>query len=147
MRKYLHLISPRRAVADFAGEWRQPSPHRWKVLGVSIALTFFIFMMFVPESQRVEPRPPTITWITTYAPGRTQAEIIASNLAHQRQQDEIERRLAQREEIRRELYRELGRASGMDVDKMEREIERDRAAERARAGQAPAANATAVPQT
>lgn len=121
-------ISPRRAVEDFAQEWRQPAPHRWKVLGVSAAATFFIFMMFVPESQRVEPRPPQITWITTFAPDRTQEEIVASNVANQRRQDELAARLARREEIRKNLYRELGRATFVDVDAMERQIAAEEAA-------------------
>jgi len=131
-------ISPRTAVQDFAQEWRQPAPHRWKVLGVSVALTFFIFMMFVPESQRVEPRPPQITWVTTFAPDRTQEEIIASNLANQRRQDELAARLARREEIRKDLYRQLGRATFVDVDAMERQIAEQEAAAAAQQGAQPA---------
>lgn len=133
-------ISPRHAVQDFAQEWRQPAPHRWKVLGVSVAATFFIFMMFVPESQRVEPRPPDVTWITTFAPDRTQEEIIASNLANQQRQDELAARLARREEIRKNLYRELGRATFVDVDAMEREIAAEEAAATAAQESAQAAN-------
>ncbi|WP_347302259.1 hypothetical protein V5740_09585 [Croceibacterium sp. TMG7-5b_MA50] len=129
-------ISPRRAVEDFAHEWRQPAPHRWKVLGVSVAATFFIGMMFVPKSQRIEPRPPEVTWITSYAADRSDAEIAASNLANQQRQDEIAARLAKREEIRKNLYRELGRATFLDVDEMERKIAADEAAAAARASEA-----------
>jgi hypothetical protein len=131
-------ISPRTAVQDFAQEWRQPAPHRWKVLGVSVAATFFIFMVFVPESQRIEPRPPQVTWITSFAPDRTDDEIAASNLVNQRRQDELAARLARREEIRKNLYRELGRATFVDVDAMERQIAEQEAA---------AAAAPAPPQT
>lgn len=136
-------ISPRRAVADFANEWRQPNPYRWPILGVSIAATFFILMVFLPEDQRIEPRAPEITWITTYAPGRSDAEIAASNLANQRRQDELEARRAAREELRKSLYRELGRATGLDVDAMEAEIAREEAEEaaRERAASRPAAPA------
>jgi hypothetical protein len=126
-------ISPRHAVQDFANEWRQPAPHRWKVLGVSVAATFFIGMMFVPKSQRIQPRPPEVTWITSYAADRTDAEIAASNLANQRRQDEIAARLAKREEIRKNLYRELGRATFVDVDAMERKIAEEEAAAKAAA--------------
>jgi len=31
-------ISPRRAVTDFANEWRQPNPYRWRVLGAETPL-------------------------------------------------------------------------------------------------------------
>lgn len=126
-------ISPRHAVQDFANEWRQPAPHRWKVLGVSVAATFFIGMMFVPKSQRIQPRPPEVTWITSYAADRTDDEIAASNLANQRRQDEIAARLAKREEIRKNLYRELGRATFVDVDAMERKIAEEEAAAKAAA--------------
>jgi len=129
-------ISPRRAVADFAHEWQQPNPYRWRVMGVSVAATFAILMVFLPKNERVPPRPPEITWITTYAPGRTDAEITASNLLNQRRKDELAARLAAREERRKELYRALGRATGVDVDAMEAEIAREKAAEEAAAANA-----------
>jgi hypothetical protein len=131
-------ISPRRAVADFANEWRQPSPYRWQAMGVSIAATFAIMMVFLPANQRVAPRPPEITWITTYAPNRTDAEIAASNLANQRRKEELAAELAAREERRKELYRALGRATGVDVDAMEAQIAREQAG-----GEAAAPDATA----
>jgi len=134
-------ISPRRAVVDFAHEWRQPSPYRWRVLAVSVAATFAIMMVFIPEDQRVAPRPPQVTWITTYAPDRTEAEIIASNIENQRRKEERAALLAAREERRKELYRTLGRATGVDVDAMEAEIARERAAE----DEAAAAAAVAAP--
>lgn len=124
-------ISPSRAVADFANEWRQPNPHRWQVLGVAVAATFAVMVMFIPESQRVEPAPPDITWITSFAADRTEAEIIASNIANQERKDRLAAEAAERAERRKEMYRALGRATGVDVDAMEAEIERERAAEAA----------------
>jgi hypothetical protein len=137
---FLRRISPRRAVADFAHEWQQPNPYRWRVLGVSIAATFAILMVFIPEDQRVTPRPPEVTWITTYEPGRTDEEIAASNLLNQQRKEQLAAQQAAREERRKELYRQLGRATGLDVDAMEAEIARERAAEEAAAqnGTAPA---------
>lgn len=124
-------ISPRRAVSDFANEWRQPNPYRWRVLGVSVAATFALMMLLLPESQRIEPRPPEVTWITTFAEGRTDDEIIASNIENQKRKDERAAAAAARAERRKQAYKALGRASGLDVDAMEAEIERDRAAEQA----------------
>ncbi len=102
---------------------------------MSVAATFALMVMFLPESQRADPRPPTITWITTFAPGRTEAEIAASNLANQKRQDALRAQAAAREERRKELYRQLGRATGVDVDKMEADIEREKAEEEAAARQ------------
>lgn len=126
-------ISPRRAVLDFAAEWRQPTPRRWQIMGVSIAATTGLMIFFLPENQRIEPRPPQVTWITSFAPDRTEEEIVASNIANQQRQDELRAMEQEREEFRRDFYRSLGRATGLDVDAMEREIERERAAEAAAA--------------
>lgn len=128
-------ISPRRAVEDFAHEWRQPNPYRWRVLGVSVAATFALMMLLLPESERIQPQPPEVTWITTFAEGRTDAEIVASNIENQQRKDRLAAEAAEREERRRQAYKALGRATGVDVDSMEAEIERERAAEQAAARQ------------
>jgi len=133
-------ISPATAVEDFAREWRQPTPHRWQILGVAVAATFAIAMVFIPESQRVAPARPEVTYISTFAPDRTQEEIIASNLANQKRKDERAALFAEREERRKDMYRQLGRATFIDVDAMEAEIEQERAAEEARAAARAAAD-------
>ena len=43
-------ISPRGAVSDFVDEWRRPQPYRWQVLGVAVAFTFTLMMLFIPKS-------------------------------------------------------------------------------------------------
>lgn len=126
-------ISPRRGVEDFVNEWRRPQPYRWRALGLAVAMTFALMMMLIPENQRVEPAKPQVTYINSWPAGRTDAEIIASNIEHQRRQDEIEAIYERRAELRKKLYRELGRATGLDVDEMEREIARQEMAERAAA--------------
>lgn len=129
-------INPKSAVEDFASEWRRPNPYRWRVLGVSVAATFAIMVLFIPDSQRVEPRPPEVTYITSFAPDRTDEEIIASNLENQQRQDEVAAIRARREERLKELYRTLGRATFVDVEAMEEEIAREEAAEAARQAEA-----------
>lgn len=131
--KYWRRISPRGAIGDLVDQWRQPTPYRWQILGVSVALTFTLMVMLIPESQRAPPARPQVTYISTFAPDRTDAEITASNIANQRRQDELQARRDALEERKKELYRNLGRATGVDVDAMERRIERERAAEEAAA--------------
>lgn len=94
-------------------------------MAVAVAATFSIFMVFIPESKRIEPRPPEVTWITTFAADRSDEEIIASNVENQKRQDAIRAEQARRAELRRELYRELGRATGLDVDALERQYSDD----------------------
>jgi len=119
MKRFLRLISPRRAVNDFTEQWRQPSPHRWQILGVACAATFALFMLFVPDATRIEAKRPELTYITTFDENRSEAEIIASNCANQELQNALQARLDERAELRREMYRELGRATFVDVDEME----------------------------
>lgn len=140
---FWRTISPRRAVADFLEEWRRPQPYRWQALGIAVAITLGLMLLFIPESQRGEPLRPQVTYITSWYADRTEEEIIASNIENQRRQDELAALAAERAELRKDLYRQLGRATGLDVDKMEREIARQEAAERAarEAQQAPGAPA------
>ncbi len=128
MKSFLRRISPKRAVGDFAEQWRQPTPHRWQILGVACAATFALFFTLIPEGERITPARPELIFITTLDENRTDAEIIAENCANQELQDAIEARIAEREELRREMYRTLGRATFVDVDEMVEEAEAARAA-------------------
>jgi uncharacterized protein (UPF0335 family) len=89
--------------------------------------------VFIPESQRAEPRPPKITWISSFDANRTDAQIIASNRENQVRKERLAREQAEREEKVKEAYRTLGRATGLDVDAMERRIAAEKAAEEAAA--------------
>lgn len=134
--RYWTKFTPRNAAdawGDLLSYWRQPTPYRWQILTLSVALTFTLMVLLIPESERAEPRRPDITYITTFEPGRTDAEITASNIANQQRQEEIEAQRKALEERKKELYRRLGRATGVDVDAMEEQIERERAAEEAAA--------------
>jgi hypothetical protein len=115
-------VSPRGAVGDLVHEWRRPNPYRWRVLGVSVAATFVLMVVMIPESQRIEPRPPKVTWITTFKPGRTDAEIIASNIENQKHKDKLKAEAEARAERKRQAARALARASGFDPDQLAREF-------------------------
>lgn len=123
MKQFLRRVSPKRAALDFAEQWRQPTQHRWPILGVAVATTFSMFMLFIPESKRKDPERPEVIFISTWEEGRTQQQIIASNCANQQLKDELEERLAQRAELRRDMYKALGRATFIDVDAIEAEAE------------------------
>ena len=122
-------ISPSGAVRDFAHEFIRPTPYRWPVIGVSLAATFTLFSVMWQEGGEGPPPRPEITYITTFAPHRTDAEITASNTANQARNDKLAAEQAAREERVKDIYRTLGRASGMDVDKIEKQAAEDRAAE------------------
>lgn len=129
MKGFFRRVSPRRAVTDFHEQWKQPTPHRWQILGVAIAATFCVFMLFIPDSQRGEIAPPEVLYISTFEDGRTEGEIIASNCANQELKNEMQALIAENEERRREMYEALGRATFIDVDSMKEEIAEEQAAE------------------
>ena len=129
-------ISPRGAIADFIEEWRRPQPYRWQILGLAVAITFAMMVLLIPESQRAPPARPEVTFITTWEEGRTDEEIAASNAANQERKDEAAALAAERQARRREAFRALGKASGFDVDELERQYSDDEPAAGSAARQA-----------
>ena len=97
------------------------------VLAVAALMTCGLVYQFTRERVRIPPRPPEVTYISTFEPGRSDADIAASNLANQKEQDRLRAEQKAREEKAKDAYRALGRATGIDVDAMEREIARDEA--------------------
>ncbi len=128
-------ISPKYDVAggigDFWTEFRRPQPYRWPILIASCAFPAFFLYYFAQERVYAPPATPDIVYITTFAPDRTDEEIIASNIANQERKEARQRLEEARIEKRREMYRALGQATGIDTDKMEAEIAEERAREEA----------------
>lgn len=118
-------------INDFLQEWRKPTPHRWPILGAAILMSGSLFFWLAGENYYYPPEQPKVTYITTFAEGRTDEEIRASNLENQRLKDERAAEQAELLERRRELYREVGAATGLDVDAMEARIKEEEAAEAA----------------
>ncbi|MGB7406955.1 MAG: hypothetical protein WA908_00475 [Pontixanthobacter sp.] len=123
----LNRLNPKEGITDFWSEFRRPNPYRWPILAVSILITSSLMLFFTKDSAVGPPVPYEVEYITTFRDGRSPEEIRQENLANQRRKDELERILAEREERKKELYRALGRAAGMDVEKIEREAAEDAA--------------------
>ena len=121
--------NPTGAIADFVLVFRNAGRGRWWVMGAAALTTLTVFWPIMHEEARVLPKPPTITYITTYRPGRTDAEIMASNRANQRIQDRLNVEQAERDAEVKRMYKVIGKASGLDVEKMDREGRADAAAD------------------
>lgn len=106
----------------------------WALLAAA-AVPALIFWQFGQERWRIPPAPPEVTYISTFDETRSDAEIAASNAANQAFQDRLRAEQRQRIEEAKDAYRALGRASGIDVDAMERRIAEERAQETAGAAQ------------
>lgn len=109
------------------------------VLALAAFFSFILIYQFTKERVRVPPRPPEVTYISTFADGRSDDEIAVSNRENQAVQDRRRAEQAKREEEAKEAYRALGRATGLDVDAMERELARDAASASTASGRAPPA--------
>ena len=124
-------FNPVPGVADFWNEFRKPNPYRIPILLLSMGPFALIFWWLSGETVYKDPDRPSITYITTFDPNRSDAEIIASNEANQEVKDLREEAFEDLEERKRELYKALGAAAGMDVEEIERRGREARAREEA----------------
>ncbi|GGC42485.1 hypothetical protein GCM10011371_32360 [Novosphingobium marinum] len=144
---YWKDVSPTGAIADFLTVWKQAGRNRWTIAVLAAFATFCIFSLMTQEEAKGPPPRPEIEYITTFAADRSDEEIQLSNLANQRRKERLAAEKAKRDEAARDVYRTLGRMSGMDVEKIEREAAAERAAKEkaeAEAGAAAAARAEAL---
>lgn len=119
-------------VEDFIEVVRQAGDNRWRIGFAALACTVAVFSVMMQEGGRGQPRRPEVTFITVWDPHRTEAEILASNIENQRRKERLMAEQAKRDEEVRNVYKTLGRATGMDVDAIEAKAEAERAAEEAR---------------
>lgn len=124
-------FNPKPGIKDFWNEFRKPNPYRWPML-IASALPFaVIFYWLSSETVYKTPDRPSITYITTFDPDRTDAEIAASNVENQEVKDLREQAEEDLAERKRDLYKALGAATGMDVDAIEARADAERAAREA----------------
>ncbi|UYV15681.1 hypothetical protein [Porphyrobacter sp. ULC335] len=126
-------FNPASGLADFWTEIRRPQPYRVPILIMSILPVAGMLYWGMNSTVYGEPERPKVTYITTLEPARTDAEIMAENLANQQIKDLRAAEQARIAERKRELYKSLGKAAGMDVEAIERKAEAERAAEEAAA--------------
>lgn len=128
---YWRNVNPTGAIADFGEVWRQAGRRRWAIILLSGMTTFGIFSVIAQEAWKGPPAKPQVTFINSWPADRSDAEIIKTNTANQKLQDRLAAEQAARNETVKNLYRTIGRASGMDVDAIERKAKADEAAEQA----------------
>lgn len=124
-------FNPAPGLADFWNEIRRPQPYRWLILGVSILPVAAILYAAMGTTVYGEAERPRVTYITTLDAARTDAEIAAENRANQEVKDLRAAAIERAETRKREMYKALGAATGMDVEEIERKAAAERAAEEA----------------
>ncbi len=118
-------------VADLWDYVREPRPYRWLFLAISFAIPLVALAVLSQESHLRPPDAPKVTYISTFAEGRSDEEIRQSNIENQQRKEAREAERAELENRKVEAYKTLGRATGLDVEAMERQAEIDRAREQA----------------
>lgn len=124
-------FNPAPGFLDLWNEIRRPRPYRWTFLTLSVLPVAGILWWAVAQVEYKAPERPQIEYITSFAPDRSDAEIIASNRANQEVKELREAAEADIAERKRNMYKALGAAAGMDVEAIEAKAEAERAAEAA----------------
>jgi hypothetical protein len=125
---YWRKVNPVGAVADFREVYRQAGHNRWRFALAAAATTFAIFAVIWQEEMRGPPARPVVTIIKSWPADRGDAEIIRTNIENQKRKERLAAEQAQRDEDVRKFYKELGRASGMDVAAIEKQAQDERTA-------------------
>jgi hypothetical protein len=128
---YWRKVNPVGAIADFREVYRQAGSNRWRFAAAAAAMTFAVFAVMWQEEVRGPPPGPTVTIIKSWRADRSIAEIRRTNLENQAKKERLAAEQAVRDEEIRNIYKSVGRASGMDVDTIEKQAAADRAAEAA----------------
>ena len=132
LRQFLSYFNFKRAIGEL---WKvlgaQDTPHRWRWMVVSALIPVSMFSYFASQVYYGPLPKPEVIYIQNWRADRTDAEIIAGNIAAAQKKAALEAADAQRAEESKQMYRTLGRMSGMDVDKIERDARAEQAAEAA----------------
>ena len=108
-------ISPRRAVADLIAFLRADRPYKWFLLVASCVPPILIYLTIAMDFKALNVAPPpTVTYFESWPLDRSIEESKAAIAARQIQKDAML-------EAQRQRYKAMGRASGMDVERIERE--------------------------
>ncbi|RNJ63881.1 MAG: hypothetical protein EDM03_05895 [Porphyrobacter sp. IPPAS B-1204] len=126
-------FNPASGLADFWNEIRRPQPYRLPILIVSSLPVAGMLYWGMNSTSYGEPERPKVQWITTLDEARTDAQIVAENISNQELKDLRAAEEARIAEAKRNMYKALGAAAGMDVDAIERKAAAERAAEEAAA--------------
>jgi hypothetical protein len=129
---YFKNINPGGAVSDLIVVFRDAGPKRWPIALVSAAITVGVFSSLTYESWKI-PRPlPTVVYIDSWPEDRTREETAAFIKDNQKAKDEQAARIEAYEAEGRKLWATVGKASGLDVEKMQKQADAERAAEKAK---------------
>ena len=125
-------VSLRNAGTDLINFFRTTGTHSpWLFLAACVPTAIIIYTFYLDTLEKAKPPPPTVTYFESWPATRTIEESKAAIAEHQKRKDEMRAR-------EKEAYKAFGRAVGMDVEKIEREAQLERAQKDAQAKDAAA---------
>ncbi len=126
--RYFRRVNPVGGISDFWDYIRQPQPYRFAFLAASILSCVGLISILTHEQGFTTPEPPEVEYIRTFPEDRTDEEIRQSNIENQRRKEERQAIIEKFEQEKRDLYRRVGAATGIDTSAAEAEAEAERAA-------------------
>lgn len=133
---FLKNANPVGAFSDFRAVYRDAGPRRWPIMAVSLLTTVGIFSIMAGESWTMPRALPKITYINSWPADRTEEETRAFIVENQARKEERAALEQAASDEGKQVWKTLGKVSGIDVAKIEAEAEADRkaaaAAEKAR---------------
>ncbi len=126
---YWQHVRPVGMIGDFVTVWKQAGSNRWRIAMLAGACTFGVFYMMSSQGGKAPHRPPEVTYISSWKADRSDAEIAKSNLRNQKIKEQLKSEQAVRDAKVKGIYRTLGKASGMDTERIEAEAAAEKAAE------------------
>ncbi len=125
-------VSLRNAGTDLINFFRTTGTHSpWLFLAACVPTAIIIYTFYIDTLEKAKPPPPTVTYFESWPATRTIEESKAAIAEYQKRKDEMRAR-------EKEAYKAFGRAVGMDVEKIEREAQLERAEKDAKAKDAAA---------
>ena len=129
---YWQHVNPVAAISDIKEVVRQAGDNKWRIGLAAAATTLFLFWSLTHESWRVPQEKPKIIYINSWYADRSEEQTRANIEKNQKLKDALKADQDKRDEAVKNIYRQIGKASGMDTDAIERKAQADAAAERAR---------------
>ena len=118
---FLQNISPTRAGNDIVAYLREDRPHKYSLMLLAcIPAIIMVAIFYFDAKAKATPPPPTVTYFESWPATRTKEESLAAITRRQVEKDVFL-------EKQRQGYKKLGRALGMDVEKIEQDAARIRA--------------------
>ncbi|MEY3832799.1 MAG: hypothetical protein RLZZ130_277 [Pseudomonadota bacterium] len=125
-------VSLRNAGTDLINFFRTTGTHSpWLFLAACVPTAIIIYTFYLDTLEKAKPPPPTVIYFESWPATRTIEESKAAIAEYQKRKDEMRAR-------EKEAYKAFGRAVGMDVEKIEREAQLERAQKDAQAKDAAA---------